>query len=127
MKLLKTNGAQDLFRFFVAGCGVLIFAAAGQAQTGQDYPVTVGKQTIRASQVPVRETVRQPSRPQMESSGRFVQRGKATIWIPNRELRDIETDRSTVRELSEAPASVLRSDGQFIRIGKAIIWLPFNQ
>lgn len=77
-----------------------------------NYPVTVGKVTMPASKVPIRETVHSASDRVSISMGRFVRQGKAVFW----------TTDPAEKQPTEA-TSKTESKGRFVQRGKAIIWV----
>jgi hypothetical protein len=102
-------------------------AAPVVAQTTRDYPVTVGKQTMMASQVEARrraaEQKQAPRQVEVKpSTGEFVRQGKAIVYVPAERLAP-GTGTAVSAELPKRRTTA-PSKGRFIQRGKATIWVP---
>jgi hypothetical protein len=89
--------------------------AKKNTERNKNYPVTVGKVTLPASKMPVRETVHEASPvTRASTAGRFTRQGKAVRWT---------TGDAEERPVEQAPARATESKGYFVQQGKAIIWV----
>lgn len=115
----------------VAAPLVVAGASPGIAQTTgetmRDYPVTVGKRTIMASQLEAMRAVEQRRAPRQQvearpSDGAFTRQGKAIVYVKGDQVAP-GTGRAVSAELPEERREV-SSTGRFVHRGKAIIWVP---
>lgn len=86
--------------------------------TDKNHLVTVGKVTMPAHMVPMRETVHMLSAGRTSSSGRFVENGKTRVWVSSTETSESKSSRVTDTSESETTQK-----GRFVQQGKAIVWV----
>jgi hypothetical protein len=104
----------------LAALAVLSVLSAPAFSQGSDPLILQGKIHLLSSKLPARESVVQPSSPLIPSSGRFLQQGKAQVWIPN----DGDTE---TRETAAIHAGQETSKGCFVQRGKVQVWIPSDK
>ncbi len=107
-------------------------------QRDRDYPVTVGKITVPASQAE-RMKAMTPGQTSWvnsdratTSTGQFVRSGKALVWVSNGQARpvlpgDPGVQIATASSLEKSGRDEGRNRGRFVQRGKAIIWVENDQ